>query len=66
MNDATYQYLPETLNISEMHRMYKEWCHEDDHRPESQKFYNDVFTKRFNLKFKKPTLAPPSKIYLLS
>ena len=47
------EYLPDTLNVTEMHRLYVEWCTEKDYTPESYDFYRKVFHDEFNLKFQK-------------
>lgn len=43
------EYLPDTLNITEMHRLYVEWCVEKDYAPENYGFYKWVFHDKFNL-----------------
>lgn len=48
------EYLPDTLNVTEMHRLYVEWCTEKDYTPDSYVFYRKVFHDEFNLKFQKP------------
>ena len=40
--ESKYQYLPDTLNISEMHRMYTEWCDEQGINAEKYAFYNTL------------------------
>ena len=52
--ESKYQYLPDTLNISEMHRMYTEWCGEQGFNAENYAFYKRVFNEHFDLKFHKP------------
>ena len=52
--ESKYQYLPDTLNISEMHRMYTEWCDEQGINAENYAFYKRVFNENFDLKFHKP------------
>jgi len=52
--DTKFEYLPDTLNITEMHRLYLEWCAEKDYIPENYSFYKRVFHEHFNLKFQKP------------
>ena len=49
-----YQYLPDTLNISEMLRMYTEWCDEQGINAENYVFYKRVFNEHFDLNFHKP------------
>ena len=53
-NYAICQYLPEELNIKEMHRLYTKHCHENGFAVENCNFYKRIFTKRFRFKFKKP------------
>jgi len=52
--DTKFEYLPDTLNITGMHRLYLEWCAEKDYIPENYSFYKRVFHEHFNLKFQKP------------
>ena len=52
--ESKYQYLPDTLNISEMHRMYTECCDEQGINAENYAFYKRVFNEHFDLKFHKP------------
>ena len=51
--ESKYQYLPDTLNISEMHRMYTEWCDGQGINAENYAFYKRVFNEHFDLKFQK-------------
>ena len=47
-------FLPESLSVTEMHRMYIKWCSKNYHKAEDNKFYYRVFTEQFDLKFQKP------------
>ena len=49
---AKAQYLPEELNVKEMHRMYVE-DHNGVGNVENYKFYHSIFKQRFNLKFQR-------------
>ena len=52
--DSSCQYLPENLSVAEMHRMYTEWCTQNNFETESYDTYYMIFKQQFNLKFKKP------------
>lgn len=52
--DSQREYLEETLSLSGMYRLYKEWA-EENHKPLSSKHhYFDVFNTQFNISFFKP------------
>ena len=51
---SSKQYLPETLTLTEMYRMYANECAESMTTPVKKHFYFDIFHKDFNLAFHKP------------
>ena len=52
--DSQCQYLPDHLSISEMYRLYCEWCKATAFEAASYGWYYNVFKTQFNLKFHKP------------
>ena len=51
--DSQCQYLPDHLSISEMYRLYGEWCKANAFEVASYGLYYNVFKTQFNLKFHK-------------
>ena len=52
--DTKFQYLPSTLSIKTMHRMYKIWCDESNSNPVIYDTYRTIVNEKFNLKFQLP------------
>ena len=52
--DSQCQYLPDHLSISEMYRLYGEWCKANAFKAASYGLYHNVFKTQFNPKFHKP------------
>ena len=52
--DTKFQYLPSTLSIKAMHRMYKIWCDERNSNPVKYDTYRTIVNEKFNLKFQLP------------
>ena len=48
------QFLPSTLSISEMYRMYIRWCQAQNRTPVKESAYRTILREKFNLKFQKP------------
>lgn len=53
-HSSTKTYLPETLSLSEMYRMYQSECQQNQTMPVKKEFYFSVFHKDFNIGFHKP------------
>ena len=52
--DTKFQYLPSTLSIKAMHRMYKIWCDKRNSNPVKYDTYRTIINEKFNLKFQLP------------
>jgi hypothetical protein len=48
------RFLPQSLNLALMHRMYKSDCINDDSKAVSEAMYRNIFHGSFNLKFQRP------------
>jgi len=51
---SSKQYLPESLTLTEMYRMYDQECREQNMTPAKKHFYFKIFQRDFNLAFHKP------------
>ena len=51
---SSKQYLPRTLTMTDMYRMYKKECRDENRTPVKKEFYFNIFHKDFNLAFHKP------------
>jgi len=53
---SSKQYLPETLTLTEMYRLYVAECREENVTAAKKHVYFDIFHKDFNLAFHKPKM----------
>lgn len=47
--DSNKQYLSPELNVTQMYRLYLEWCHENEVEPVKESMYRHIFVTDFNL-----------------
>ena len=52
--NSQFQYLPSTLDVASMHRMYVTWCTENNYKPATYNTYRTIFKEKFNMKFHQP------------